>query len=483
MPDAALRSVVRVLTVLTLVAGILAGETIAAAQTTVCGAHYCDGRDPGLARGERFPVGEVTIFGRGIRLHMSDADNMGWASIRNGSPNDEVWLDRSWDGGKSWSQGSKLGYTKIPAGRSDWRTLMYNVDDPNAKQVGALRACGKAGDRGEIVCTSWARSTVNAGTRIDAAATALMGLYDYGTGWVPSTGWWNTANAITAIVDHSALTGSTAYRYAIANTYDRNRNAHLGEFRNDYVDDTGWWGLAWLRAYDLTGDQRYLNTAKIDADYMYSFWDDTCGGGLWWSTARNYKNAVTNELFIKLAAALHNRIPGDTTYLDRAKRTWTWFRNSGMINGDNLVNDGLNTSTCKNNGDTTWTYNQGTVLGGLLELHRATGDAELIQQARRIADAATTRLVNNGILTDPCEYECGGESLASFKGVFVRNLGELDRSLSERPYRSFLTRQTDTMYAANRTSLDQYGLHWAGPADAVDGARQHSALDAFNATQ
>src|SRR5690606_1580768 len=124
-----------------------------------------------------------------------DADAMGWASIANGGPGDEVWLDRSFDGGRTWHSGSRLGNTVVPAGQRGWRTTMFNVDDWGAHGGGALRACGRAGDRPEIACTPWARTTWNAGDRRTAAATALMTFYDYSTGLFDTTGWWNSANA------------------------------------------------------------------------------------------------------------------------------------------------------------------------------------------------------------------------------------------------------------------------------------------------
>jgi predicted alpha-1,6-mannanase (GH76 family) len=447
-----------------------------ASAATLCN-KYCDARDPALSPKDRVPV-TASLSGRTLAMHFDDDDAMGWASITGGGAGDEVWLDRSMDGGRSWNDGSKLGDTAVPSGQSGWRTLMYNVDDWNTQGVGALRACGQVA--GSIACTTWARTTWNAGERRTAAATALMMSYDRGSKLFGGNGWWTAANALTAIIDNVRVTGMPSYRYAIADTYDKNLGAQGGNFTNEYLDDTGWWGLAWVDAYDLTGDSRYLSTARTDADHMNAYWDGTCGGGVWWNQSSNYKNAITNELFLELNAALHNRISGDTTYLNRAKNEWSWFQNSGMINGDHMINDGL-TASCANNGQTTWTYNQGVVLGGLAELNRATGDSSLLTTARTLADASTTKLVSGGVLREPGEGDsCTGDG-PTFKGAYVRGLGALNGRLSDHPYAGTLGGWANSAYAHDRNPLDQYGPHWAGGNGASDYGCQQSVLDLLNA--
>ncbi len=478
-----LKSVTSVVAVLAAVASVAVSVELgtgspAAAATSICN-KYCDAHDPSTSPGDRVPV-TSTLFGRTFKLHLDDSDAMGWASVEGGSAGDEVWMDRSFDGGKTWSDGSKLGDTTIPSGSTGWRTLMYNNDDWNNLGVGALRACGKAGDRTDITCTAWARTTWNAADRRRAAATALMMSYDRGSKLFGGNGWWTSANALTAIIDNARDTGMPSYEYAISQTYNAQINAQEGNFTNDYLDDTGWWGLAWVDAYDLTGDSRYLNTARADADHMQAYWDGTCGGGVWWSQARGYKNAITNELFLQLNAALHNRIGGDSVYLGRATAEWNWFRGSGMINGSSMINDGL-TSSCANNGQQTWTYNQGVVLGGLTELYKATGDSSLLSTARTLANASSVNLTSGGVLREPGEGDsCTGDG-PSFKGAYVRGLGKLNTQLSDHPYTGALTTWANSAYAHDRNALDQYGPHWAGGTGTTDYGCQQSVVDLLTA--
>ncbi len=314
--------------------------------------------------------------------------------------------------------------------------------------------------------------------RAAAAIRALQRWYRPRTGQWKTTGGWNAAHALTAVSRYTRHTGDQAHSSIIETTFGAAQRAHPG-FINSYFDDNGWWALAWVDAYDLTGDGRYLDAARAIFAHNLTGWDDTCGGGLWWNTERKYKNAITNELFLTLAALLHQRTPGDKEYLSWALRDWDWLIARGLIGPSGLFNDGL-TAGCVNNGGPTWTYNQGVVLGGLAALHDITGDQAYLRQGAAIADAALARLTDSrGILTEPSESAGGNGDQTQFKGIFVRYLHELCLRGDRPAYRAFILANADSIWGNARNRANQLGLRWGGPFDRADASRQTSALEAI----
>jgi len=170
----------------------------------------------------------------------------------------------------------------------------------------------------------------------DGVATLQSNWYNQQTGLWNTTGWWNAANALTVVAQYSKLSGSNQYLSAVANTYAANSR---GGFLNQYYDDEGWWALAWIAAYDWTGSTVYLNTAsQIFAD-MTTGWDTTCGGGIWWSKARTYKNAIANELFLSVAGSLASRVTNATQQasdLSWAQQEWQWSVTFLQTNAQNI---------------------------------------------------------------------------------------------------------------------------------------------------
>ncbi|SPQ25149.1 ee13ad7b-d9a8-4aa3-9e50-697a04b42731 [Thermothielavioides terrestris] len=345
------------------------------------------------------------------------------------------------------------------------------------------------------------------------AAQALQGWYDTPSGLWSTTGWWNSANCLTVLADWAVLSTSAAQSLnvsgVIANTFQNAQRVSASarktlsatgmptsrytltfaqkrgfpQFINDYYDDEGWWALGLIRSWDVAHEQAYLDAADHIFQDMQNGTDATCGGGIWWNKDRNYKNAIANELYLSVAASLANRLPSKKQqYTQIAKDQWTWFKNSGMINSNNLINDGLTINadgTCVNNGMTTWSYNQGVVLGGLVELAKATGDSSYLGEATTIAKAAVAFLSDsNGIIHEAnnCEPNCGGDG-SQFKGIFVRNLHYLQQAAPQDAFRTAIQKNADSIWANDRNAQNQLGIAWTGPASAGGGpnASTHSS--------
>jgi predicted alpha-1,6-mannanase (GH76 family) len=368
---------------------------------------------------------------------------------------------------------------------------LYAVDFPLANTVSPITnivlsfQSGSGSANAVIFAVSGGTSSLplagddfNANTK--AAATILQQWYN-GNGLYDTTGWWNAANCIEAIENVIFANNDLQYLNVLTNTFNRNSG---GNFLNNFYDDEGWWANAWIRAYDMTGNTNFLSMAKTIFVDLLTGWDSTCGGGIWWSKDRTYKNAIANELFLLTAIRLHQRTPGDGgsgSYFYWATNEWAWFKASGMINGQNLINDGLN-SSCVNNGSTAWTYNQGVILGGLTDLYKTTGDITYLNQATAIADATTIFLVDgNGILREPCESgDCGGDG-PQFKGIFIRYLTYLYDITRKASYYNFLFKNAHSVWFNDRNVFNQLGLRWGQNFDAADASRQSSAMMAVSA--
>ncbi|MGP4977090.1 glycoside hydrolase family 76 protein [Brachybacterium tyrofermentans] len=334
-------------------------------------------------------------------------------------------------------------------------------------------------------------------SRARVAADVLMQDYDQNKAWFPSS-WWNSAVALQTIGDYMLRSGDRRYLDQLDYTFERNKGPFpagelsgdelYGNFTSRAIDDSGWWALTWITAYDLTGEQKYLDMAVTIGEFMDDFWDpSTCEGGIWWNEERTYKNAVTNGQWIRLTAELHNRLPGDSAWLERSQVAWDWYLVSGMANEAGLLNDGL-TDACENNGDHVYAYNQGLAIGAPLELWRATGDPQLLEKARYFADSALAEgaLFTGGILTEWTDVlgETTNDNHKQFKGIFLRYLMDLADTTGDARYRDVVATQAATIWETDRSITDELGVRWAGASteaspNVFDWRTQASALSAL----
>jgi predicted alpha-1,6-mannanase (GH76 family) len=143
------------------------------------------------------------------------------------------------------------------------------------------------------------------------------------------------------------------------------------------------------------------------------------------------------------------------------------------------VNDGLD-AQCRNNHAPRFTYNQGVLLGGLIDLSTITQDPGYLAIATATALAATRTLVDDkGRLTEP--FQNLGRDGPMFKGVFAYHLGHLIDAMPDGPER------TELLAWARRNGEEVWRLSdegrrpidglWSGGSDQAGAAAQASGID------
>src|SRR3712207_3617771 len=91
--------------IVVLAAGTVLVDPPRAAAVAVVVCHlYCDGRDPAQVTSDR-SAASAMLDGRTIDLRVSDVDAMARVALTAAEPGDELWLDRSFDGGHTWGDG------------------------------------------------------------------------------------------------------------------------------------------------------------------------------------------------------------------------------------------------------------------------------------------------------------------------------------------------------------------------------------------
>jgi uncharacterized protein YyaL (SSP411 family) len=160
---------------------------------------------------------------------------------------------------------------------------------------------------------------------------------------------------------------------------------------NAYMDDNGWWGLAYLDAYRATGNKTWLTWAARALRYMDVVgWDTKGGGGMWWDADQHKKTSEGLAAATLIAADLY-RITHRKPYLALAKKYLAWA-NAKTVNRrqGNLYGRSDTDPTVMN-------YVEGMFVAAHAELCTATKMKAYCAKARKLANAS---LVQFPILAD-----------------------------------------------------------------------------------
>ena len=111
-----------------------------------------------------------------------------------------------------------------------------------------------------------------------------------------------------------------------------------GANHTTWFDDNGWWGLAFLDAYEATGRRRYIGDAETAFRFIArAGWDNSTGspGGLWWDTQHTFFAGETLAGGTELAARLY-ALTQKSRFLVEAQKfiawgnVWLWDSEDGL---------------------------------------------------------------------------------------------------------------------------------------------------------
>jgi len=350
------------------------------------------------------------------------------------------------------------------------------------------------------------RELAGSGSNSTVSWDASTGLWDYapvkeeratGKGRTPT--WWQSALALDAVIRAATTLGSTDpyYQQLIQSTYARNVSKPgtyaPQDFENNYMDDTAWWGIAWLHAaeyelrvlHDTSTASTYLTVAEDDARYLDQQ-PKRCGAASIPFKDGYAPNTITDAEYIDLVAQLGQIRAGHGALANAglasewradATRTLSWLESSGLVDMRTGAVHRTQDNHCRSVGPAQ-TYTEGEVADALTQVGLLTHDRSYINQAavflNRVLEPRHGMLAA-GVLQEPCEgktHLCLGQSynITVFKGLFDDAVADWSAATGSAAYEPFLAAQAQAI-VHNATGLArdsctspgtcQLSMYWA----------------------
>jgi hypothetical protein len=317
--------------------------------------------------------------------------------------------------------------------------------------------------------------------------------------------WWQSALAVLALTHYAEQTNShdRLLQNVLDTTYQKGiRQPHTDQpfdFINQFMDDTVWWGLAWLNAsqyelywrHNLRDARRFLTVAEKDARYVAT--RRQCGGIVW--ELGSPAGTITNAEYIALTAELSQYRRTSSTFHDPglaarwlryARGSLAWLQRTRLVNlRAGTIRDSLGSHQCHTLTGGPLAYSEGEVADALVQLGNALNDPSYYRTAARFLRYVVRPshgFVVHGILQEHCEAValCTRNSkgnrydITAFKGIFVRAVSDWTAATGSKEFEPFLRAQAQAVVrnavkgpthngVCPSAHSCQFGFSWARP--------------------
>ena len=221
--------------------------------------------------------------------------------------------------------------------------------------------------------------------------------------------------------------------------------------RNPFNDDIMWMVIACTRAHLLTGSAEFRDVARTNFDLCFARAASTnLGGGIWWKTNNQSKNACVNGPG-SIAALLLGRATGEAAYFTQATNMFLWERATLFDATTGKVSDNININGRV--GRFALTYNQGTFVG-------AANLLGFTNEARLAALYTMNQMCRDGYLPPGGENGDGG----GFNGISMRWIAWFMKDRGEQAtFEPWLQKNAEAAWQARRASDNLSWCRWPQP--------------------
>lgn len=272
------------------------------------------------------------------------------------------------------------------------------------------------------------------------------------TGETNKVSFWMRAEQMEMVLDAYERTTNFEYLTMFTNLYQGFVADHGTNWgHNEFNDDIMWMVIACARANLLTGSAGFRDAARTNFDLCYArAISQDLGGGLFWKTNNQSKNACVNGP-AAIAAALLSRACREPAYAEKAGSLFLWERATLFDSATGRVADNIHI-----NGKVdrkSFSYNQGTFIG-------AANLLGYTNEARLAGQFMMNQLSRDGLLPGFGESGDGG----GFNGIGVRWLARYMYERGEQAtFESWLQKNADAAWRVRREADQLSWCRWNEP--------------------
>lgn len=218
-------------------------------------------------------------------------------------------------------------------------------------------------------------------------------------------------------------------------------------------DDMMWWIISLGRAYQLTGEPKYLAHASAGFYHVWKESYDTERGGMWWNFKHDAKMSCINYPTVVGAMTLFE-ITKDSDYLQKAENIYGWSQKVFFNHTTGCIADNMHYHFQRPDGmDIDWTaqlYNQGTFIGAATMLYKATKNKSYLNDAILAANYVRyTMCDKNGLLPFKNGIEQG-----IYTAIFAQYIVRLIEDAHQPQYKNWLRNNINIAWNNRDTQRD-----------------------------